>query len=476
MEFIKTNRPFIKSKNSTSKMMNYFLVALIPLILFSFYKNGIVPYVKGYTGLVELFYPVIFPLIGAFTTTLIEYIYYKFIKKDKHATDKVLNSYPYITGILVSFVLPINTPIIVLIIGCIIAIVVGKLIYGGFGHNIFNPALIGCLFVVTMYGALISSNGGYLNKYELDTISSATPLSNLKTTTDVNYNSIVSPYGSLNNFFIGNIPGSIGETSAILCLIAFLFLSFKKVIKWKIPVFYVGTVFLMTSIIGTINGLGIWYPLFQILSGGLLFGAIFMATDPVTSPVTTVGQIMYGILLGILTVVFRFLSSSPEGVMTSILTMNMFVFVLDRIGVSESSSFKKAIFPILTLILVILCITYKISYNIKYPNTKDDNFSIIDVEKNEKQLIYTVTQKGHGGLIKGKIIYEDDKIVNIEIIENNETATYYKKIEDENYINKLISNQNNLEKIDTISGATISSSALKSMITNTMKEYRGDNS
>ena len=153
------------------------------------------------------------------------------------------------------------------------------MIYGGFGNNIFNPALIGGLFVITMYGSLIDSRGGYLNKYELDAISSATPLKNYSAVSTINYDTVIKPYGNLNNFFIGTIPGSIGETSALLCIIAFIFLSYKKVIKWKIPVFYIGTVFLMTYIIGVFNGFGIWYPIFQILSGGLLFGAIFISSS-----------------------------------------------------------------------------------------------------------------------------------------------------------------------------------------------------
>lgn len=472
MIFEKSDRPFLKSKNTTKKMMNYFLLSLIPLILFSLLKNGIIPYLKGYGNIFDLFYPLLLIFIGVFTTTLTEYLYYRFIKKEKNSINKVLNSYPYITGILLVLILPINTPISVLIIGCVIAILVGKLIYGGFGNNIFNPALIGGLFVITLYSTIISTSGGYLNKYEIDAISSATPLSYSKMVSAINYDSLVKPYGSLLDFFIGNIPGSIGETSSILCIIVFLFLSIKKVIKWKIPVFYVGTVFIMTSIIGFINGAGIWYPLFQILSGGLLFGAVFMATDPVTSPVTTIGQIMYGILLGILTTTFRFLTTYPEGVMTSILTLNMFVIILDRIGVAKEGSFKKSILPILILIVISLSITYKISYNIKYPDKGNNDFNIVNKEYNGEKTIYTVTQKGHGGLIKARITFLYDKVINIEILENNETKTYFKKIEDANYINKLIEHEDSLDDVDTISTATVSSSALKNMVINTKEDYR----
>lgn len=471
MKFIKANRPFIKSNNSISKMMNYLLISLLPIILFAFYKNGIIPFIKGYTNVFEMLYPLIFVITGAFTTSFVEYIYFKFIKKEKNPIKSLKESYPYITGILLSLILPINTPIYILIIGCVIAEVVGKLIYGGFGNNIFNPALIGGLFVITMYGSLIGSNGGYLNKYELDTISSATPLTNVSSLSAINYDNVVKPYGSLNDFFIGTIPGSIGETSALLCIIAFIFLSYKKVIKWKIPVFYVGTVFFMTYIIGTFNGYGIWYPIFQVLSGGLLFGAIFMADDPVTSPVTTVGEVIYGICLGILTVVFRFLSNLPEGVMTSILTLNMFVTILDRIGVVSGSSFKKSLFYILILMLISLCLCYKISYDLKHPSN-NNSYNIISIDSKDNRTVYTVSEKGHGGLIKAKITFLNNKIINFEILENNETASYYQKIKNEKYIDKLISNQDDIDSVDTISGATVSSSAIKSMIKNTISNYR----
>ena len=157
--------------------------------------------------------------------------------------------------------------------------------------------------------------------------------------------------------------------------------------------------------------------------------------------------------------------------MTSILTLNMFVPILDRIGITNGSSFKKALSYILILMLVSLCICYKISYNIKHPN-KSNTFNILNIVKEKNKTIYTVSEKGHGGLIKGKATFSNNKIVNFEVIENNETASYYQKIENEKYIDKLIKNQNNINEVDTISGATVSSSAIKSMIKNTIIDYR----
>lgn len=466
MKFNVYKGPFIKSSNNTNKIMFHLFIALVPIILFSFYKNGIVLYQNNLTSFFGMFYPLVFILIGTLTSFLTETLYsYFFLKiKDQELINNIKNSFSIFPGLFVSLVLPINTPIPVLMFGCIIAIILGKMIYGGFGQNIFNPALIGCLFALTCYGAVINSHGGYINKYELDTIGSATPLTNYHMLNDIgSYDTLVKPYGSLKEFFIGMIPGTVGETCSLLIILAYIYLVITKVIKWKIPIIYVGTVFIITYIIGTINGVGIWYPLFNVLSGGLLFGAVFMATDPVTSPTTCLGQIIYAIALGILTVIFRNLTGAPEGVLTSILTMNMFVMLLDRVGSVQ----KKKIFISLTImIFLVLVVGILIGNKYKYKSDVDNKFKLY--EKTDDY--YIVSQVGNEGPIKTKIYTSNGEITKIEILESNETESYYKLIENADYINTLIENQNNLENVDTVSGATISSSALKKMIINVKKD------
>ena len=159
------------------------------------------------------------------------------------------------------------------------------------------------------------------------------------------------------------IPGTIGETSAILCLLGLIYLLFTKVITWHIPIIYLATVFILTSFIGYYHDLGIWYPLFHLLSGGLIFGAIFMATIG-TSPTSPIGQAIYALGLGFLTVIFRFLTSYPEGVLTAILTMNMFVFIIDKLGVKVRFNLKKLSIPLAILILIIGTTTYYVATNI----------------------------------------------------------------------------------------------------------------
>ena len=464
--------PFMKSKNKTSKMMMHVMIALLPIILFGFYKNGILPYLHGKTDVIGMLYPLIFIILGGTFTYFIEKFFARFVlkKKDSELKAYMHSSFSALPGIFLSLILPVNTPIWVLFFGAFISIALGKIVYGGFGNNIFNPALLGRLFVITIYASVITKSGGYLNAYEVDTISSATPLSNVAAVEGIGtYETFVSPYGTLWDFFIGFVPGTVGETSALLCLVAFIYLSFTKVIKRKIPIIYVGTVFVITWFIGHMNGLDIWYPLFQVLSGGILFGAVFMATDPVTSPTTPIGQVLYAVSLGILTVVFRYMTPAPEGVLTSILTLNMFVPMLDTFG---SYARGKALHYSIVFIVITL-IGLGIAYNIgnSYQTTSEGEPScniLAKVEENGK-ITYRVTQKGNGGLIEAEVTVKDNTIIEIEIISQNETPSYYKLVEDSNYIDKLIGNKN-IEELDTVSGATISSKALKKMAINVLEE------
>lgn len=444
--------PFIRTKNDTDKIFKNLFIALIPIIIFSFYKNGIIPFVNNKTSAIGLFYPLIFILIGGLSSYLIEKIYCKILKKQSYGS--------IFPGIFISLVLPINTPIEILIFACFIGIIVGKMLYGGFGNNVFNPALIGCLFVLTAYSSIIVNNGGYLNSYELDAIARPTPLSNSVEGIGT-YDTLVKPYGNLFAFFIGLIPGSVGETSSLLCLIALIYLGIKKVIKIEIPIFYITTVFILTYIIGLSNGLGLWYPLFQIFSGGLMFGAVFMATDPVTSPVTKLGSILYGVCLGILTVICRYLTSYPEGVLTSILIMNMLVFILDKIGTRDKNYMKKILISISALLIIAISIIFKINNSF---TSIDNDFNIIEKNTRNNITTYVATQKGFKGNIKAEIKIENNKIIEYKILECNDD--YLSIVEKNNYLEKL---KNNPE-IDTVSGATKTSTALKKLIINVMKD------
>jgi electron transport complex protein RnfD len=201
-----------------------------------------------------------------------------------------------------------------------------------------------------------------------------------------------------------------------------------------------------------------------------MFGAVFMATDPVTGPTTPVGQIIFGLFLGILTVVFRFLTPYPEGVLTAILTMNMLVFIIDKIGAKSRLKFYHAILPFLAAWLIIIVIGFTIGN--KYKNIEpnvDKNYNIISSDKEGKTVTYVVTQNGYRGDIKAEIIIEDGKVKSLNIL--SIVDDFYSKVEESNYVDKLLGEQDNLEDVDTVSGATVTSTSIKKMLINTLSDY-----
>ncbi len=464
--------PFIKSKNTTNKMMLNLLVSLIPIIVFTVYKNGVLPYQAGKIEFIYILYPLLFILLPALVSFLIETIYaIIFLKKrNKDIFKYIKSSYSFFPGLFLGLILPINMPIWIVLLGAVIASL-SKMIFGGFGKNWFNPALVGYLFIFIFFTSYFQINGGYLNKLEVDTISTSTPLTNYIVVEGIgDYDSLVKPYGSLVNFFTGMIPGSIGETSTLLCLVAFIYLTISGVIKWKIPIVYVLTVFFATFLIGNINNLGIWYPLFQILSGGLMFGAVFMATDPVTSPTTTQGQILYGLFLGILTVGIRYLSPLPEGVFISILVMNIFVKVLDTIGYKAKFDFRVSLLPYIVVWILIIGLGFYVGNDYaKKSSLVDSNFNIISKETKGNKTTYIVTEKGYVANIKAEVVINKEKILSYRVLEQSES--FYYKIYDSNYLDTLVNNQFSLKDVDTVSGATVTSKALKKLLQNVLKDY-----
>lgn len=464
--------PFIKSKNTTNKMMLNLLVSLIPIIVFTVYKNGVLPYQAGKIEFVYILYPLLFILLPALVSFLIETIYaIIFLKKrNKDIFKYIKSSYSFFPGLFLGLILPINMPIWIVLLGAGIASL-SKMIFGGFGKNWFNPALVGYLFIFIFFTSYFQINGGYLNKLEVDTISTSTPLTNSIVVEGIgDYDSLVKPYGSLVNFFTGMIPGSIGETSTLLCLVAFIYLTISGVIKWKIPIVYVLTVFFATFLIGNINNLGIWYPLFQILSGGLMFGAVFMATDPVTSPTTTQGQILYGLFLGILTVGIRYLSPLPEGVFISILVMNIFVKVLDTIGYKAKFDFRVSLLPYIVVWILIIGLGFYVGNDYaKKSSLVDSNFNIVSKETKGNKTTYIVTEKGYVANIKAEVVINKEKILSYRVLEQSES--FYYKIYDSNYLDTLVNNQFSLKDVDTVSGATVTSKALKKLLQNVLKDY-----
>jgi electron transport complex protein RnfD len=363
--------PFIRLADEkdygTNVIMKDFMIALLPVILFAWYKNGIKVFIDGNINFLEMLYPLFFIMMGGIMSSLMEGIFFYVTDKEKRSfkaiSEKLSLSFAAIPGIILALLLPLYTPIWVLMFAAFVATIIGKMIFGGFGHNIFNPALLGYAVVGFTLMGVVNAAGGVFNASEVlvDSYAGATPLGVLASAKEIDYNVLVKPYGSLWDFFIGTIPGAIGETGALFIMFGGLYLVIKKIIKWYTPVIYVGTVFVLSWIIGAVSGdSGIWFPTYSVLSGGVMFAAVFMATEPVTTPTNGLGKVFFALFLGVLTVLFRFVGNLPEGVGTSLIFLNIFTLPIDKFtGVIRTKKFTKPgglYFGILTGLLVLLVV------------------------------------------------------------------------------------------------------------------------
>lgn len=293
--------PHIHGGDSISKNMYGVLIALIPAFLVSLY----------YFGLGAL----IVTIVSVASCLIAEYLIQKFLLQ---RTPTLWDGSAILTGILLAFNLPSNLPVWIIIIGAVVAIGIGKMSFGGLGTNIFNPALVGRVFLLISFPAQMTTwpIPDSLSMHYLDAETGATVLSVMQWDP--------SAIPSVKDMLLGNMGGSLGEIGAIALLIGFIFLLWRKIITWHIPVAIIGSVFIFTGIMHGINPETYVNPLVHLLSGGLLLGAIFMATDYVTSPMSKAGMVVYGIGIGILTTVIRLFGSYPEGMSFAILIMNAF--------------------------------------------------------------------------------------------------------------------------------------------------------
>ena len=228
----------------------------------------------------------------------------------------VVDGSAMVTGLLLAMTLPASVPLWLVAVGSVFAIVIVKALCGGLGQNIFNPALAARAFMMLIFPV------GMTRYYAIgpDAVTAATPLHHMVMP--------ARPEESLLDMFLGNCPGSIGEISALALLLGGAYLVYRKVISIRIPAAYLGTVALLTLVFAKTDAPISWM-LYSLLGGGVMLGAIFMATDYATSPATPVGQVVYGIGCGVLTVVFRYFGLFPEGVTYAILLMNALVWVID---------------------------------------------------------------------------------------------------------------------------------------------------
>lgn len=308
--------PHTHSELSVPGLMYGVVIALIPAFLVSVFYFGI--------GMI------IITLISVLSCVLFEYLIQKYIFR---AAPTHLDGSAALTGLLLAFCLPASLPWWMVIIGALVSIGVAKMTFGGLGNNIFNPALVGRVFLFISFPAAMTSYPvpGQWMKYA-DAVSGATPLGKMSESlaNNMKVSEIMAEIPSSLDMFLGKMPGSAGEVAAFALLLGFLYMLWKKIISWHIPVSILLTVTIFTAALHFGNPDKFPSPVFHLLTGGLMLGAIFMATDYVTSPMAVKGMLIYGSGIGIITVLIRSFGSYPEGVQFAILLMNGFTPLINK--------------------------------------------------------------------------------------------------------------------------------------------------
>ena len=313
LKLIATSNPHIRGSETTRSIMLDVIIAMLPALIWAIVKFGLEA--------------LILTAVSVIGCVFFEWGYRKIMKKPQSVGD--LSA--VVTGMLLAFVCPPSTPLWMILIGDFFAIIVVKQLFGGIGKNFVNPALAGRAFLLGSYsGVMTTWVVPSLGKAPLfggvvDGITGATPLAMMKAG---DMAGLASQY-SVADMFLGNIPGSTGEISALMLLIGGVYLIVRKVINWHTPVCYIATVAVLTLLFPK-YGSGVEWMLYSIFGGGLMLGAFFMATDYATSPVTKKGQVIFGIGCGLFTVFIRYFGSYNEGVCYSIMVMNLCVALIDK--------------------------------------------------------------------------------------------------------------------------------------------------
>lgn len=305
-----SSSPHVRAKDTTSRIMLYVIIALLPASLFGIYNFGI---------------RALLVIVATISSCLISEILYNMIVHKKQTIDDLS---AVVTGLLLALNLPVTLPLWEAAIGGAFAIIFVKCLFGGLGQNFMNPALAGrCFLMISFAGRMTDFAVSENFRGVVDTVSGATPLAALKA------NGFGEGSVPVWNLFFGNVQGTIGETSALAILIGAAILLIFKVIDLKVPLTYIGSFSIFVILYMLFSGMGFQggYFLSHLFGGGLMLGAWFMATDYVTTPITPKGQLVYGCCLGILTAIFRLFGGSAEGVSYAIIFCNLLVPLIERV-------------------------------------------------------------------------------------------------------------------------------------------------
>ena len=308
--------PHVHGGDSIEKNMYGVLIALVPTFIFSIVFFGLGA--------------ILVTLTSVAACLVFEYVIQKYLMKQRPT---IWDGSAIITGVLLAFNLPFSLPLWIVVIGALVAIGIGKMSFGGLGNNIFNPALVGRVFLLISFPVQMTTWPVPNGFATADAVTGATPLALVKEAVK-NGQAVGDTLSSVGittgNLILGNIGGSLGEVAAIGLLLGFAYMLIRKIISWHIPVAIFATVIVFSGILNLADPAQFAGPVFHLFTGGLMLGAIFMATDYVTSPMTHKGMLIYGVGIGLLTVIIRVFGAYPEGMSFAILIMNGFTPLINR--------------------------------------------------------------------------------------------------------------------------------------------------
>lgn len=484
MKFTFNASPNLRQKQSTQQIMLELMIGLLVVFAFSLiYYNQ----VWGFDHMLQAIKLLAVSLITAFVTEL---AWAFFMKKDQkfdlpYIKKFMGGSFGWITAIILTLMCPISIRPYALGVSTFFAIFFAKLLFGGFGNNIFNPAAVGRAIVfATFMGATT------------DVITSATPTTviasdfNWLVTNPEMIKEMMSEIGGIGKLFTGWYPGAIGETSAVIILLVGVVLSIRRVIDWRVPAVYLGSIFVLAAGIALMRGVGsydgipgfLWYPLVHVLTGGVVFGAVFMLTDPVTSPTSAQGRCIFALGAAIITVLIRVKANLPEGCLYSILMMNMLTPMIEKgLEGKQLALRKKAtiIFSVVALIGMGSVLLAGSVIEAKEPapavmlNTADKDVNKFEAklsgktENSDGSVTYHVESQGYASTEdpniynKFDITVKDDKIVTVVPTEINDTPHQGDKIDNPAFLDQFVGQDLKqdveVEKNDAVTEATFSS-------------------
>ena len=479
MKFISKVSPNYRDKISTARIMVDLTIALVVVMLTSVYY-----YTKTVNLAVGL--RVVYITLCAVIVNIVLEVVVGLLKK-KSVKDVFKQEFPWVTGLIFALCVPVTTSLYVVGMTTAIGVLFGKVVFGGFGQNIFNPAGVGRAIVFSSFAkpvveTVVNTNDIFTSATPANLMSSFSWLPTLKA-----FESKAFAHISISDLAFGNHFGTIGETFALVIIVLGVILAIRRVIDWRIPVVYVTTLFIGAGIIGAINGLGIWYPLAFVMSGGVLFGAVFMLTDPVTCPTQVTGRVIFAFGAAILTMLIRFKANLPEGVVFSILIMNMLTPVIEDVLDGQQTRLKKRYtYSVITmLVLVALSVTWisastkavdpvlDMGTPITFKEEKIEKYetNILDVSQDGENTVYKVAVEGYGLAdaeypnpnYKENVfvvsVDTNNKIVSANMEVFGDTVGFGDKVNDSLYFEKFIGKDllNDSEEYDTVSGATITS-------------------